>query len=299
MVLYPEKMSRVRIIGSNSWRHSIISSIHDAGFLQLEPVDPSIEKILDRGVSGELYRKISTLLQRFRSYEMILPPIEVRDRMGKLPLDKLLEEAEKINISSDLESLKDSETDIQGELKEISMRLYALDLIEGLNYDLSIYNNSFVTSYVAIAKEEKIQPEMIKQRIPDASIFPLPSGNYIVSIPENLESEFGKAASDQSFDLLHIPVMSGSPSEYRSMLMDKRNKAEDALKVVKNDLMEMSETYYQKVVQYRESLEIEARKLDVSEKLSSTKNAFVMEGWVPAKRVEELRGIVEKASSGA
>jgi V/A-type H+-transporting ATPase subunit I len=152
---------------------------------------------------------------------------------------------------------------------------------------------------VAIAKEEKIQPEMIKQRIPDASIFPLPSGNYIVSIPENLESEFGKAASDQSFDLLHIPVMSGSPSEYRSMLMDKRNKAEDALKVVKNDLMEMSETYYQKVVQYRESLEIEARKLDVSEKLSSTKNAFVMEGWVPAKRVEELRGIVEKASSGA
>jgi V/A-type H+-transporting ATPase subunit I len=299
MVLYPEKMSRVRIIGSNSRRHSIISSIHDAGFLQLEPVDPAIEKILDRGVSGDQYRKLSTLLQKFRSYEMILPPIEVKSRMGMIPLDKLLEEAEKINIGSDLESLKDSETDIQGELKEISMRLYALDLIEGLNYDLSIYNNSFVTSYVAIAKEEKIQPELIKQRIPEASVFPLQSGNYIVSIPENLESEFGKAAADQSFDLLHIPVMSGSPSEYRSMLLDKRKNAEEALKVVRNDLMDMSKTYYEKVVQYREALEIEARKLDVSEKLSSTKNAFVMEGWIPSKRIDELKGTVDRASAGA
>jgi V/A-type H+-transporting ATPase subunit I len=299
MVLYPEKMSRVRIIGSNSRRHSIISSIHDAGFLQLEPVDPAIEKILDRGVSGDQYRKLSTLLQKFRSYEMILPPIEVKSRMGMIPLDKLLEEAEKINIGSDLESLKDSETDIQGELKEISMRLYALDLIEGLTYDLSIYNNSFVTSYVAIAKEEKIQPELIKQRIPEASVFPLQSGNYIVSIPENLESEFGKAAADQSFDLLHIPVMSGSPSEYRSMLLDKRKNAEESLKVVRNDLMDMSKTYYEKVVQYREALEIEARKLDVSEKLSSTKNAFVMEGWIPSKRIDELKGTVDRASAGA
>ncbi len=299
MVLYPEKMSRVRIIGSNSRRHSIITSIHDAGFLQLEPVDPAIEKMLDRGVSGDMYRRISTLLQRFRGYEMMLPPVEVNSRMETPSPEQLIEETEQINIGSDLESLKDSETDIQAELKEISMRLHALDLIDELNYDLSIYNNSFVTSYVAISMEDKISPEAIKQRIPDASVFPLPSGNFIVSIPERLESDFGKAASDLSLDILHIPVMSGKPQDYRAMLIEKKTMAESHLKEIREDLMDMSRSYYQKVVQYREALEIEARKLDVSEKLSSTKDVFVMEGWIPTKQVNTLSGIVEKASDGA
>ena len=75
MGIRPEKMIRIRIIGSNMRKDSIITALHDAGVIQLEQVAPDVSKLLGQAKPGENYRTINTLLQRFRGYENILPPL--------------------------------------------------------------------------------------------------------------------------------------------------------------------------------------------------------------------------------
>ncbi|MCL4341764.1 MAG: V-type ATP synthase subunit I [Candidatus Thermoplasmatota archaeon] len=298
MGIRPEKMVRIRIIGSNQRKDQIISALHDAGVIQLEPVSQDLAKMLGNARPSELYRKINTLLQRFRGYEAMLPHREVRERRTFSSVDELVNEASKIDIENHLKSLKDQETDLLARLKEAESRLQIISKLRGLKYDLSIFNGSQIMSYLVTDRPDDSSLEELKNKIPDSTIISINDNTHIISIPTGRDSDLARAANDMSFTIVHIPLMSGTPEEAEAYLREKMDEDRIALENIRRELEHLSQDYFTSVVQIREQLDIENRKLEVSERLASTQDTFVMEGWVPEKYFNAAVKLVEKAAEG-
>ena len=299
MGLLPEKMLRVRIIGSNLRKDSIISALHDAGVIQLEAVSGDIAKLAGQAKPGDLYRKVNRALQIYRGYESILPAIPVTNVREFDGVEELLDEASKIDLEEELRIIKASESDLLSEVKEIRNRLDAVESLTGLDYDLSIFNGSLISSFIAKGVDLKESRDDISSRIPEATLFSLPNGSLVITIPVKKDAELARVAAELKFSISHIPEMSGKPSEYRDSMTKRLAEKQKHLDSISAELKEISGEYYEKIAQIREQLEIENRKLEVAEKLSSTQDSFIMEGWIPAKHYDSLVSLVEGAAQGS
>lgn len=299
MALMPEKMLRVRIIGSNMRKDHIITALHDAGVIQLETVQPDITKFMGQARPGELYRRVNRFLQIYRGYENILPPVPVKGTRAFGNIDELLGEASKIDLEEELKILKSAESDLLSEIKEINNRLEAVASLMGLDYDLSIFNGSTISSYIARGFEDGESVSIIRERLPDATVFKLPNQSVVVTIPAKKDAELARVASELKFTISHIPEMSGKPEEYSKSLKERLAGKNKDLGEVHRDLRDISEQYYGPVAQIREQLEIENRKLEVSDKLASTQDSFALEGWIPKKHYDSLVSLVNNAAENS
>lgn len=297
MVLKPEKMVRIRIIGSNARKQEIISALHDVGVMQLEQVSGDVASLLESGKPGESYQTLTSLLQRFRGFETQLPPRMVREKKYFNSIEELLKSASSIGIDSDLKILKEEEADLLTEINEIKTRIFSVELMKDLNYDLSIFNNRYVSSFL-IQKKEKVDIKgKITDNIENSTVIDLKNDYLIASVPKNKDSDVAHIASNNGFTLIHIPEMTGTPSQHYEYLKNRLSKNQESLEIARKNLIELSEKYYEQIVQIREQLEIEVKKLEVSEKLASTRDSFAIEGWIPEKYYTTLEELLNSISN--
>ena len=76
-MLRPEKMARIRIIGSNGKRHDVVSILHDLGIMQLENISDDVRSVLSPSRNPEDFYRTSQYLQKARGYEQQLIPCPV------------------------------------------------------------------------------------------------------------------------------------------------------------------------------------------------------------------------------
>ena len=296
MVLKPEKMDRFRIIGVNTKKEEIISAIHDLGVVQLEQVAVDINSMLEPGKTGESYKILNEYLQKFRSYEVLLPYRSVKVTKFFESVDHLLDSASQINIESDLKKLKNDEERCLTEIKDIKNRLSALELLQNIDYDLSIFNNSYLISFLIEKLEKGDIKKIIEKDIPGTAVIDAKNNYYIVAVPISNESDIAKIANSFGLNLINIPVITGKPKEYRKILLERQARYEKELAEYRKKLNVLSDQYYTTIVQIREQLDIEVKKLEVSEKLSATRDIFALEGWIPDRYFGIVKEIVEKVS---
>lgn len=296
MVLKPEKMDRIRIIGSNSKKEEIISAIHDVGIMQLEQLAGDITAMLETGKMGESYKILNDYLQKFRGFEALLPRRQVSEPKFFESVDILLDSASKINIENDLKKLKNEEDRALTDVKDIKNRVAAVELLQNMDYDLAIFNNKYLNSFLIEKLEKGDIKGIIEKQIPGSAVIDAKNDFYIASVPINNESEIAKIANSYGLRLISIPVMSGKPKEYRKFLLEKEAEHQKELESVRKKLDEMADQYYASIVQIREQLDIEVKKLEVSEKLSATQDIFALEGWIPARYFKIVKELVEKVS---
>ncbi|MEM3237887.1 MAG: V-type ATP synthase subunit I [Thermoplasmata archaeon] len=296
MVLKPEMMDRFRIIGSNSKKEEIISAIHDVGIIQLEQVAVDVNAMLEPGKMGESYKILNDYLQKFKGFETLLPPRPVSEPKFFESVSHLLDSASKVNIETVLKKLKNDEEKAITEIKDIKNRLSAVDLLQNIDYDLSIFNNSYLVSFLIEKLKKGDIKSIVQKEVPGSTVIDAKNEYYIVSVPINNESELAKIANSYDLKLINIAVMSGKPKEYRNILLEKQAEYQKELDEIRKKLNDLSDQYYATVVQIREQLDIEVKKLEVSEKLSSTQDIFALEGWIPDRYFKIVAELVEKVS---
>ena len=292
--LKPERMSRVRIIASSSMKNDIVSALHDSGVIQIEPVSQELGKLLLAGKPDESYRKVNSLLQRFRGYETALPPSEV-SKKASFDRQELLSDAESLNLDVEISTLKRREDDLLSEKKQIENRILAVDSLGNFNLDLGILNGSNIASYVVSGMERDAMKSIIS-RLNPLILYPITEESLLVSIRRGDDSELARIASDNGLSILHIPEMSGTIDVYRPMLLRRLEENSKSLGQVADELKSLSSKYWERIVQIREQLEIENRKLEISEKFLKTEDTFVMEGWIPRRKFQSMSRLLEKVS---
>ena len=76
MVLKPERMVRIRILAANSRKKQIISALHNAEAMQIEPVSQDFSAFLSASSQDSAGSEVSDQLQRMRGFEAALPFIQ-------------------------------------------------------------------------------------------------------------------------------------------------------------------------------------------------------------------------------
>lgn len=298
MALLPEKMCRIRIIASNSVKEDIVSALHDYGIMQLEPVSEDITSLLRQGVSNHHYKELNSLLQKFRGMETQLPRRSVKGKKQFESVEELVAEASSVRIEGDIKMLRDEEGDVLTEIREIEQRLAAVDILKHLDYDLSVFNNKYVASFLVRKEKNRNYRDLVEIPMPQAKVMEVSSEYILIAVPEEKDSELAQLASRENFKLIHVPEMTGKPGEYHDYLNVKLVENQRSLNQVRTNLNELADRSYTNIAQIREALEIEVKKMEASEKLASTSDAFAMEGWISEKHYDPLSKRLNEISGG-
>jgi V/A-type H+-transporting ATPase subunit I len=298
MMLRSERIIRIRVIGSNSARKTVISALHDIGIMQLEEVGEDASPYLSRNEATESYEMLSRELLRFRGLENALPQRRVSERKFFQSIQELLNASSTVNIDEEIKSLRERENSINAEIRDLENRMDIARMLSGLDYDLSVFSGSSFTGFIARTKEETDIGGAVRAAIAEAAMNPLSGGSSLVAVPTDKVSELGKIANEKGFELISIPAMEGMPGAFIEKTEKLVAQRKSELQNIAQRLNEISEKYYPLIAQIREQLEIEVKKYEVSEKLSGTKSVFVLEGWIPARHYTLLSEVLEKVSGG-
>lgn len=297
MVLKPERMVKIRIICANSRKRAVISALHDAEVIQIEPISQDFSAYLTQASQDSLSREINEQLQRMRGFESVLPTVQTPERKSLPSIEQIIDLAKNIKIDDELKMLKNSEEALRADIRDIENRLSAVEVLRHLDYDMSIFNNKAVQSYLASDIDEEAV-NIIKNRIPDSILIGISDEFHVLSIPSQKIQEFAKISNELSLHLSHIPEVTGKPVEYYKSLNKRMQEKLSEIKAIDASLRELAKEYGQKILQLREALEIEAKKTDLADHLLENEDVFAIEGWIPAPRMSKVESYIDAISGG-
>jgi V/A-type H+-transporting ATPase subunit I len=297
MVMKPERMAKIRIICSNSKKRAVISVLHDAEVMQIEPVSQDLSKYLSQSTQDGGARDINEQLQRMRGFESVLPGVKVSKRVSMPPLDEIVSQAKEIKVDDEVKMLKNSEEALRADIRDIENRLSVVEVLRNVQYDMSIFNNKSVQSYL-ISDMDDAAISSVKERIPDSISIKINEEFHVVSVPSQKVQEFAKVSNELSLHMSHIPEVTGKPENYYESLNKLMQQKQEAIKGIRSSLAELGKEYGEKILQLREALEIESKKTDLADHLLENTDVFAIEGWVPAPRVDRIEKDINAISGG-
>src|SRR5436309_6438464 len=131
-----------------------------------------------------------------------------------------------------------------------------------------------------------------EEAMPVAEIFRGP--DVVAAFVPRASSEQALALLGRSgFTQLDIPAGEGSPKALLDAAVADRDKWEARLEEIQGRLEKMRERYAAFVVSAEEALEVEVDKAEAPLRFAVSDHSFVVDGWVPKKRFQELRGKLE------
>ena len=296
-MLRPEKMARIRIIGSNGKRHDVVSILHDLGIMQLENISDDVRSVLSPSRNPEDFYRTSQYLQKARGYEQQLIPCPVSERKYFSSVKEVFSEFEALGIEQKLESLKREEEELLQDRKNVERKLWISRLLEPIDADLSIYTSLQIRSFIAVGRPEDSFSGQVRTSLGGTCV-DLDETHRLVSIPKEESENLARLAESHELILEVIPEISGMPEPYARTLEKRLSEINTYLSDIQSQLESLSRKYYARVVQIREQLEIEAKKFEAVERFGSTQDSFAMEGWIPLRLLDSVKKAIEKASDG-
>ncbi len=296
MFLRSEKIIRVRVIGSNGCRKTVISALHDAGVMQLEELSGEAGQMLQKRAASESVETLNRELLRFRGMVSVLPHRKVGERKYFSSTGELLEAAAAVNVDGELRALKERETSLSAALRELDNKLKIVQKMMTLDCDLSVLRSSHISSFIASGGEDT--GNVIKGAIGESVVRDLGDGEFLVAVRAEEEAELARLANEKGVSLVAVPEMNGTPAELSGKMRGEAEKLKSDLETVSAKLAGMADAHFAAIAQIREQLEIEAKKYDVSEKLAGTTDAFALEGWIPARYFGILGEMFDSLTSG-
>lgn len=303
-MLTPVPMDRVRVIALREDLQSIISSLHEAGVMQLEQVPRNQENGFGEPTPPELQRWVADEAFRFEGLVTALPPVPVRQKLRFNGIHDVLDQADQLKIDPEVRELKTRLEGIDVRLARNRGYLQTLEKLSTFPKDLAILTASSVVSGfygVPVERFEEFRSEMA------ASVKDSVIENYSTSEGDAMALvAFPKPSEEQAKPILEkfkalradIPYDLGDPkeaikrlNEENASLTGERAKAESGLK-------RLSEGSYATVVGIREALAIESQRHEAMGKLAQSASAVVFEGWVPKPKVAPLEEVLSRAASG-
>ena len=292
-------MEKIRIISLIKYRERVVSILHDMRVMQLEPVNKDLLQYMKTSDLTSMVEGANAELQKLKSYMGVLPKQPVSTKKKFSSLEEALEEAKSIDLTDRLRVLKETETDISTDIKDIHNRMETIQPLIGMEVDLSIFNTAFTKSYIITSAMQDIDPDAIRQLPSSPSVVPTPNGQYVVTIPVMAEKDLAKFATEMGYQLLHIPELKGTPAGYYEDLVSSLKAREEALAKINEEYLSLAKTYYEKIAVLEEQLRIEVSKLEAAQRALSTSEAFAMEGWMKVKDAGKVTGILDRATAGS
>ena len=303
-ILKPAAMVKIALIGLKKYRPQIISIIHEMNVIQLEPLSKQTDSFLMKEQETDLHREISDQLLRIRGLLSSLPPFTVSEKSKFSSIGELIQRLKSLDIDKSIALLERQKEGILTQINETQNNLKLLEEFSFFPEDLKFLHLSFARSYFGRVTLEKFPdfkkslesnggPIILYSQTKDNLVY------FVLVLPPNFPSNsLATAVSLYGVHLETVPKLQGKPADIIHLQKDLQDDLNDKLKLINNQLTEISKSNYTFLKGAEEELEIENQKLEVIEELGVTNDAFALEGWIPRSNIENLKTAFERYSKG-
>jgi V/A-type H+-transporting ATPase subunit I len=297
-------MVKIAVIGLKKYRPQIISIIHEMNVIQLEPLSKEADSFLMKEQESDLHRHISDQLLRIRGLINSLPPSPVSEKSKFSSIRELIETLKSMDIDKNIASLERQKEAILTQITETENNLKLLDEFSFFPEDLKLLHLSFARSYFGRVNLEKFPefkktlesnegPIILYSQAKDNLLY------FVLVLPPNFPSNIlATAVSLYGVHLETVPKLEGKIVYINVLQKNLHEDLNAKLKLINNQLIEISKSNYTFLKGAEEELEIENQKLEVIEDLGVTNDAFALEGWIPRSKIENLKTAFERYSKG-
>lgn len=299
----PEPMQKILVIGVYDLISKTLSLLHDLNVLQIEPIKDEILKVAKIQSQIETGKMVAEEYLRIRALKTALPPKNIKEKRKFSSLNEVIELCKSIKIDETVSQIKKEQSEIQVRISQLKERLEIAKSLSYIKEDLSLFNVSSASSFFAYLKKEDF--EKIRNNLAQSKanvLFNVSEEKEkvkVIFIVDNKDIEkFGSAIQKIEAKFYELNNLKGIPSE----IIKSSQEEMDVLIKRENELKEkidkLADEYYSILSILEEQLYIEQKKIEALTQLARTENIFVLEGWIPKKRLSFLKQSIDKMFQG-
>ncbi|RMF91478.1 MAG: V-type ATP synthase subunit I [Methanobacteriota archaeon] len=312
-MFYPARMVKIKVVALDRYEKALVEALHELGAVELRGSaggeEPEHVKRRGRHLL-ELIRRTDALLSGLALYERIEKRSLLRSLFSRgagFAYDSgLLHEKRAAGYLSKLEHRLNRLQEARSRLEwKIEREVSARDTVrsfEGFDIDLSSLRDSertFVTAgTVPVENLEDLLSELGPRHI---SVFTRSGETHATIILIGLLDEKYPIIGSllrHGFERLFIPDVRGTPAELLARYDRDIAELEEERKKVLKELEDLARESLGSLLAIREFLGIERERWDAQRLFGRSKRTFTLQGYVPAKLLDEAAAEIHRATEG-
>ena len=327
------RMRKIRIVTLDKYVAPTVDALHESGLIQVSDIsesiqqDPELAELVIPSKATPYTGKLSSLLMKTNGISELLgnslseghglkdtimsfisPDMPVQKDIEKLDTAAFIEKAEETlaKVESKTSVIEGKLSALDAETSELKSNKSLAKRLSNFDMDLALLKDSKYTS-TTVGRINAESTSEIKNELSNLTdeleIFTVPmtgDDGLIVIVVTLKEFSDDVYSTLRKFDFEKIEVgdVEGTPQHVISSADSRLLTIESERAAVKNELRAVAEQWDDEILALKEQLENEKDKNEILSSFVQTKDAYILEAWVPVKDTEEVEQLVEKSSEG-
>lgn len=318
-------MSKISIITSKDYEYDLIKRLHELGVVQITTLSDRIDEYqIDKCYVDPGVRKITSLIMdcnRILDVFQIVDPIEgvgffkrllYPPTPKKIPVDDSSGEVVIEGAKSMMEGLKEEFSEpekkyfsLEEEITNLKELKASIDKIKSFDINLAwIGRGDFVSVFIGLIKKDGCDrllsgiKEVTGECFIDFGESSAEENVVIIAVSNEEADEVLSTARRLGFEQEDLSGVKGRPSEAISKIEAEIEKLESDRHEAERGLIELSRKHRDGLEKTRELLFIERERGDVSSNFGETRETFMIEGWIAAKKSNIVEDEIKKVTDG-
>jgi len=326
-------MRKIRIVTLDKYVAPTVDALHESGLVQVSDIsesiqqDPELAELVTPSKATPYTGKLSSLLMKTNGISELLgnslseghglkdtlmsfisPDMPVQKEVEKLDTEAFIAKAEDTlaEVESKTSVIEGKLTALDAETSELQSNKSLAKRLSNFDMDLALLKDSKYTS-TTVGRINAESSSEIKKELSNLTdeleVFSVPMDDddgEIITVVTLKEYSDDVYSTLRKFDFEKIEVgdVEGTPQHIISNADSRLLTIESERDSVKKELRAVAERWDDDVLALKEQLENEKEKNEILSSFVQTKDAYVLEAWVPVNDTEKVEQLVEKSSDG-
>ena len=325
------RMRKIRIVTLDKYVAPTVDALHESGLIQVSDIsesiqqDPELAELVIPSKATPYTGKLSSLLMKTNGISELLgnslseghglkdtimsfisPDMPVQKDIEKLDTAAFIEKAEETlaKVESKTSVIEGKLSALDAETSELKSNKSLAKRLSNFDMDLALLKDSKYTS-ITVGRINAESTSEIKNELSNLTdeleMFTVPTDDgEIITVVTLKEFNDDVYSTLRKFDFEKIEIgnVEGTPEHVISSADSRLLTIESERAAVKGELRAVAEQWDDEILALKEQLENEKDKNEILSSFVQTKDAYILEAWVPVKDTEEVEQLVEKSSEG-
>jgi V/A-type H+-transporting ATPase subunit I len=295
----PQPMTKVIFAGSKDYMNIAIDAMHKHDIVHITDFVDEDEDF-KIGKPQESITKLSERAVSLRSLASYLCIKGKEDIPNKYPEGAIIDtiDAKTEQLDVEVTQVTDKISEIDSKIKDINDKKRLLEPLKSFDLPLELYTGyQSLAVFVGTLKGSPIISDITNDYELETAQYG--RGNVIsLFVPREFEDETLKRLQEQGYAALPLPKVEGVPKDILVNLEAQLAELQSEKQKGEEDLADLRKKHIEYILASDEYLSIETQKAEAPLRFATTKNAFIVEGWIPTKDLGLIQSDLDRATNG-
>ena len=327
------RMRKIRIVTLDKYVSPTVNALHEQGLVQISDIsdsiqqDPGLAELVTPAKSTQYTGKLSSLLMKTNGISELLgnslseghgikdliksfvsPDLPVQKNVEDLDTEAFIAKAEETlsQVESKTHVIEGKLAALDSETSELKSNKSLASHLSNFDMDLALLKDSKYTS-TTVGRINVESASEIKTKLSNLTdeldMYTVPSDdkeyvNIVVVTLKEFTDDVYSTLRKFDFEKIEIGNVEGTPQQIISNADARLKTIESERATVKSELRVVAEQWDDEILALKEQIENEKEKNEILSAFVQTKDAYMLEAWVPVKDTEKVEQLVETTSEG-